>query len=367
MSRFSIASSSFIAALLGATSLLAQQNNVGQPSAGPGAAAGQTVQVPIMSPNAAVQAGVAQVVPQAPFEPLDARESQYLDQVLSVWEQRTAMVTRFQCEFTRWEYDPGRHPTAPVTIASGVIKFSKPDKGMFRVDDMQSVADKSPNPQYQVNPRRPHGEYWICDGNWVHNMDRNEKKAIRTELPPEMRGNQIHLSPLPFLFGVKAAEIKQRYWVRTIQPPQGNNDVWIEAWPKRPDDAGNYSRVQVVLDRADVLPKAMFVFLPHWSPEKKHREIYEFKNRDLMDGILDKVKEKIFMQEFISTKLDADWQVLEEPWIPQQADQPQAAIQPGAGNPAFGQQPGVGQPPLNQPGNNPPGRVASPAGGATIR
>lgn len=275
-----------------------------------------TVQIPIMTPGAAVEAGYAQTARVQPFPELTDDERQFLDDVLNVWEQRTAVVNQFQCDFKRWQYDPNQHATAPVTIASGIIKFSKPDKGLLRVDELRSVTDNtSPTPQYQTNPRREFGEYWICDGSWVHDLDRNEKKAVRRQLPPEMRGNQIHHSPLPFLFGVKADEIKQRYFVRTVTPPAGNNDVWVEAWPKRPDDAGNYSRVQIVLDRVDVLPKTMIVFMPNWTADKKHREVYEFENRDLVDGLLNKVKQHLFNQDFISTRLGGDWEVTEVPWI----------------------------------------------------
>jgi TIGR03009 family protein len=289
----------------------------------------QLITVPLVTAEAAINQGLAQpaaaAVPQQPFPPLDAKRQQFLDQVLDVWEKRSAQVNQFQCEFKRWEFD---HTEQPVSIASGIIKFAKPDKGLFRVDKLESKTG-DPKEPYKVNPREPFGDYWICDGAWVHNLDRNLKKAVRTQLPPEMQGEQIHLSPLPFLFGVKANEIKQRYFVRTIDPPEGNNDVWIEAWPKRPDDIGNYSRVQVVLDRTDVLPKAMFIFLPQWTPEKRHREVFEFTNRDLMGGLLNKVKQDLLMQEFISTKLGSDWDVLEEPWIP---DEQRAALN-AAGNP----------------------------------
>ena len=276
-----------------------------------------TVQIPIVSPQAAVAAGYAQAARVQPFPELTPAEQQYVDQVLAVWEQRTATIKQFQCNFKRWQYDPNQHPTAPVTIAAGVIKYSKPDKGLLRVDEIRSVtSNTAEQPEYLPNPKRQHGDYWICDGVWVHNLDRNEKKAVRTQLPPEMRGENIPLSPLPFIFGVKAAEVKVRYFVRAVPPPQGNNDVWIEAWPKRADDAGNYSRVQIVLDRADTLPRTMIVFLPNWEPEKKHREVYEFENRKQMDGFLNQVKQQLFnMQEFIPTKLGSDWTVIEEPWI----------------------------------------------------
>ncbi len=325
-----------ICALWG-TSASAQTPAGGQ---SPGAAADGQRRVPIqvMNMQQAVQAGVAQVA-AAPFEPLTEVQQQYLDQVLDVWEKRTAEVQRYQCEFTRWEYEPTMHPTAPTRIAKGVLKFAAPDKGLFRVDESETIVDKSPNPKYAVNPEQRFGEYWICDGEWIHDLDRNQEKATKTQLPPELRGKQIYLSPLPFLFGVKASEIKQRYWVRTVAPPEGSEDVWVEAFPKSADDSGNYSRVQVVLDRSTCLPTALIVFLPNWRPGQEHREIYQFSKQVTNWSFLNILKQKLFLQEFIPTKLPSSWRVIVQPYIP-----PQNAAPNGA-NP----QQRVAVPPARQP------------------
>ena len=162
-----------------------------------------------------------------------------------------------------------------------------------------------------------------------------------------MRGNQIHLSPLPFLFGVKAQEIKERYWVRPIAPPAGSRDVVLETFPKRPDDAGNYSRVQIVLDATDVLPKTLVVFLPNFRPDQPHREVYEFTDRDKDWNMLDQMKDKLFREEFIPKTLPKDWEIVVEPYLaPQAKGQPVAGTQPGMqpnAQPGAQQQPGTQQ------------------------
>jgi TIGR03009 family protein len=277
-----------------------------------------------MSAEQAVQAGVAQVA-QQPFPPLDATKQQFLDSVLQVWEQRTADVQRYQCNFVRFQYDPTIDPNNPATVDKGILKFAAPDKGLFRIDERQSISKKGAQPEYL--PSKQQGEYWICDGEYVHILDRNEEKATKIQLPPQMRGQAIYRSPLPFLFGVKADEVKQRYWIQPVNPPQGSSDVWLEAYPKRADDEGNYSRVQVVLDRTDVLPKALIVFLPNFRAEQPHREIYEFNERQTDWSFLNALKQKLFMEEFIPTKLPSSWQVIVEPYI-----EPQDPAQPAPAN-----------------------------------
>lgn len=276
----------------------------------------------VNQPDAANQ----QVVPivEPPFPALDKDSQNYLDRVLQVWEKSTSQINTFECKFKRWVYNPNAHETHPESISEGEIRYKNPDKGSFKENSRFVLAGtkQDGSPDYKVNPRLEHGDWWVCDGEWVHQLDRNEKKSIQTQLPPNLRGNNIPLSPLPFLFGVKADEVKQRYFVRPIAPPQGNNDVWLEAWPRRSDDAGNYSRVQIVLDRSDNLPKGMFLFLPNWSPQAKHRELYEFSGKQV-NGVLDLLKQKVFMQSFIDTKVGSDWEVIKEPWVPP-TDQPAA-------------------------------------------
>lgn len=302
--------------------LLQQQQSAAQPQQGQG----QPVK-----PN------VVQNAPTQPFQALEPAHQQYLDKVLDVWEQRTAAVERYRCDFRRYEMDPGVDQANAKSVAEGSLKFMQPDKGLFRVDKLAFHAglDENKAPKYRENERQKFGEYWICDGEYVHILDRNEKKATKVQLPPEMRGQQIYLSPLPFLFGVKAAEIKTRYWIRPIIPaPQGSTDVWLEAWPKRLDDAGNYSRVQIVLDRTDVLPKALIVLLPHWTPEQPHKEIYEFSNREVNWSLLDRIRDLgMFKEEFIPTTLPKDWTVVVQPYeeAPQQAGQLQDPAAPTNG------------------------------------
>ncbi len=299
----------------------------------------QQQQIQIMDAQQAVAAGLARVAEQ-PFDPLSAQEQQYLDAVLSVWEKKTASIKRYECKFTRYHFDLTMHPTKPSSIATGSIKFMAPDKGLFEVSEVKTVTSKDAEPEYRTDPNRPYGEHWVCDGNWVHIIDRNEKKAVRKELPPDMRGAAIYNSPLPFLFGVKAEEIKQRYWVRPLPQQPGDDSVWLEAWPKRADDAGNYSRVQVRLSREDTLPSAIVVLLPNWRPAQQFREIYEFTERNTTQNLWDAVKENVFRQQFIPTKLPSDWNVIEEPWIPpQQVAQPAPNAAGGAAQQRMAQPP----------------------------
>lgn len=315
------------------------------------AAQGKEVPTLVMTAETAIAAGAAQAqgqaqaqaqaaIAQAPFAPLNQQQTEYLDKVLQIWEQSTGKITRYECKVTRWQYDTTVDAQHPANVDTGVLKYAKPDKGLYRIDKRESIAKKGPNPEYRVSQKFA-DDYWICDGEYLHIRDRNEKQELKKQLPPDQRGNGIHNSPLPFLFGVKAAEIKQRYWIRPLPPQAGSSDVWLEAWPKLLDDAGSYSRVQVILDAKEVLPKGLIVFLPNWTAQAPNRDVLEFSDRK-NHGMLDAIKNGIFMQEFIDLDPPSDWKVIVEPYT-----DPQEAGQPGQGSP--NSTPRVAQPPAAQP------------------
>jgi TIGR03009 family protein len=276
----------------------------------------------------AIAAGHAKVA-SAPWPPLSAQDQQFVNAVLQVWEKRTADIKRYTCSVQRWQFNPAHFDNGHFTHGVGTLKFEDPGMAEYKIEKIATLIKKSP-PEYAVDPDEEHGEHWICDGRWIHILDQNEKKALRIELPPEYRDNKVFQSPLPFVFGVKADEMMQRYWIRSIPVQDKPNEVWLEVVPKRADDAGNYSRVQVVLDRKDTLPKAMIVFMPNWTAENPVREIYQFDNRSV-NPVLDSLRANLFRQSFIATKLGKEWTVEEKPYIPPEARQQVANPQtPGA-------------------------------------
>lgn len=316
--------------------LLAQANPNPPPAAGAGAA---------------LNAGAAQApaLAQPPFAPLSPELEKYTRDILTYWQQATSKIDRFSCNFKRWQYDPAKtNADFHYTASTGILRYQSPDKGLYKVEHLASYTGKGADsaPQYKEFPNI-FGEWWICDGKSVLEYDRNEKIVSQYELPPTMRGMQIVDSPLPFVFGVDAQKLQQRYWLRPVQPPPDATGkpredlIVLEAYPKRMDDAINYSRVQIFLDRKQFLPSAIILFLPNWSPDFPAREHYEFTDRDTHASMADKFRE-MFAESFIPMQPPKDWKVVTRPFEPEAG---------AAGNGAPGALPGAG---------GVPGRVAQP-------
>ena len=309
-----------------------------------------------------------QVIQQRPFPELTAQEQQTIDQILAYWEQETAKIERFSCEFSRWEFDsqaPGVQEMArqlgrgDVTVAAsrGVVRFQKPDRGLFKSEvytKMTGQLTKDKQVELKVDPNNS-GEWVVCDGNFVWDYDRKEKIRTKLELPPEMQGLGIMNSPLPFLFGVKADEIKARYWVRAISPGTQNgrpvdNKYAVEAFPKYPVDAVNYHHVQIVLDREMFLPELMVLYMPEWSDQavnangvviepRDKRMVYQFANRQTNANIFQKLSESIFQRDFIPVDPGAGWKTNEIPYLPAQQPQGPRTANQNSPNGPLGAQP----------------------------
>jgi TIGR03009 family protein len=266
-----------------------------------------------MAPGTGPARGATALAPMAPtWIPLTPTHQAYLEQILAYWEQKSSQTDRYRCTFKRWEYDPVFGPKDTFKIYSeGVIKYSSPDKGLFRVDKLleyQAPKESGGPPTYEA-PREQTGSYdhWICDGTYIYQFDQAQKKLVQNELPPEVRGQAIARGPLPFLFNAKAEDIKQRFWLQVITPNNVQGEYWLEAVPKTQEDAASFKMIHVIIDEADYLPKAMVLFDTSYVPgSRPSRTTFQFNDREVNFSILAE-QLNLFHREFYEPKLPAGW------------------------------------------------------------
>ncbi|MDA8043524.1 MAG: TIGR03009 domain-containing protein, partial [Pirellulales bacterium] len=212
------------------------------------------------------------------------------DRLLIGWESRNAKVTTWSCTFYKWEYNAWSPADASgerlaFSESTGEIKYAAPDKGLFRVkSSKQWNAEKR---KYDARPSNS-GEHWVCNGTSIYEFRHSERQLRETKLPPEMRGRAISEGPLPFVFGAKADTLKKRYSMRIITPPSVTDQIWLEALPKFQVDAANFSKVELILRAADLMPFAIQVF----KPGGQDRDVYQFDPRtSLIDRGLDLIRD----------------------------------------------------------------------------
>jgi TIGR03009 family protein len=250
---------------------------VAQSAIAPGAAA----TVPSAASGAPVdpraQAPAAVQPPAPPFQLTEVQQQQ-VTQILQMWENESAKVQTFNSDFERWEYDAvfGPGSEKPLIKCSGQVSFSKPDKGSLKVEEIKRWTKTNPQDTAADAPGdwvpQPHevGEHWVCDGKAVYEYNHRDKQLVVTPIPPHMQGAAIADGPLPFLFGAKAADLMNRYWIKEEQ--SNAVQIWLRAYPRRQTDAANYDSVDVMLDRKTMQPTHIQVNLP--GGQQKH--MYSF-------------------------------------------------------------------------------------------
>jgi TIGR03009 family protein len=262
-----------------------------------------------------------------PFPALSANAQAQLQKVLNNWEQQSQGTKTLECTFTRWHYDMFAAPKGiHATRADGEIKYAEPDKGLFRVDRLVFFAGFGPDqkPIFKPQPGQ-YGEYWVCNGKQLIEFDRDKEECRIQDLPPEMQGQKIFNSPLPFVFNLDAEQIQERYWVRLVEPPDATI-VLVEAWPRRQEDRAQYKLVQIALDAGTYLPRALLMYAPNFNmktaPKWDHYEFQDVKRNAIGAGI------QKFLGNFIPQRPPADWKILRDTFTPPADAVPQRAAAP---------------------------------------
>lgn len=249
---------------------------------------------------------VAQQGPQTPqWLPLAPDHEKYLNEILNYWEHKTSSISRYRCDFERYEYEVGRYAKFPKTYTTGKIQYEAPDKGLFQAEVIKHrTPPKQPGgvPGMQVQVDGPR-EHWIYDGTSIFEFNYLLKQIIRRPLPPNMKGKQIAEGPLPFMFGAKVEQIKRRFWLRVITPPDKKGEYWLEGIPRTLQDSQNFSAMTIVISEKDFLPQAMLMLHPN-----KARTNYLFNRRDT-----DWIKNVFARNPFVPALPARDWKKFDAP------------------------------------------------------
>ena len=217
----------------------------------------------LRSPQPAAQEPRPQPPPSPPFV-LSPQEEAELDRVLNLWEERNRDIKTFDCRFKRWIYDVVfGPPNQPKFVDLGVIKYAKPDRGLFRIDSTEKDGK-------EVGIDDARAEHWVSDGKSIFIYSPGKKQLIEQQLPPALQGKAIADGPLPFVFGAEAKKLKERYWIRLL--PSQKDQLLLEAFPRHQQDAANFHHAQFIITADKMEPYALNLV----QPNGKDHTAYQF-------------------------------------------------------------------------------------------
>ncbi len=193
---------------------------------------------------------------------LSPQEADNLNRLLADWEKRNKEIHVLESKFYRWKYDAvfgnGQQPPPD----EGELKFSAPDKGMMKIEAKDPAQS----------------EQWLCDGKSIYQFDYKQRLVTEYVMPLELQGKGIGDGPLPFVFGVEAEKLKQRYFMRIITPPDVKDAVWLEAFPRYQQQAAEFSKVQVILQISGTTKALLPFAIQIYSPNGKDRIVYQLQD-----------------------------------------------------------------------------------------
>jgi TIGR03009 family protein len=220
-----------------------------------------------------------------------------LENLLNAWEKKSQGVQRLNGNFRLYTYD---EVFQSETRAVGKFWYQSPDKGRmdFEPADLVRVAkDKAgkpinpgkvgPNGQPYEVKKRDH-EIWNCNGNEILQIFLEKKEYNRIAIPQQYQGESIKESPLPFLFGLKKDEAKERYLMQ-LGPLNGRVPngykvpcIHVIAYPLREQDSREWSKAEVLLDSQTFLPQSIQTI----DPAGTSQSVYAFSEVEVNAGWL---------------------------------------------------------------------------------
>ena len=198
------------------------------------------------SPVKPAAGGGEPVLPAAPV--LNAANQKALDHFLKLWEERMTGITGLdaKCAMTTVAKEDGQEIKRVVT---GDAQLMKPNYARLFLKD----------PQDPGNTKRV--MHMVSDGKILWDYKYAKKVAVVQKLPEN--GIADH-TLMTFLFGMKAAQIKERYHlsVDTADPKKYNdNYIHITILPKTRADYQEFAKAELVLWKNNKDPQRSDVWM----------------------------------------------------------------------------------------------------------
>ncbi len=209
-------------------------------------------------------------LPRPAAEPLRIQKlSPELEQILKEWERHTAKIQKLEGDTRYREIDK---TFSKEFRAEGKFAFEAPDRGNYELrpvkiakGEVSAVKDDDKIP-YELKPKD--AERWVCTGSQIIQINEAQKTYDLVEIPEERRGDRIIDAPLPFLFGMKAEQAKQRYQIELAK--QTDQDIVLQLRPNWSGDAANWSKATVVISKSNYLPREVRLIAPGGTSMRVH-------------------------------------------------------------------------------------------------
>lgn len=285
-------------------SRLADEPQAGEVSAGGSEATTSDEQQP-GSAGAIIEMKGRPAARRAP--PMTAEQEQELDTYLQQWSEASGRIFRMEGDIWKHTYD---QTFETEQLSQGSFAYEQPDRGKVSLTSTRATPQMLQRRASDVAEAQQAGrsspiklkkngepydltdgedEEWWCDGRRIFQLQPQKKEAYVTTIPPQMQGQNIMDSPLPFLFGMPPEKARRRFEIGFNQSKSPGPDatrLHLVIYPNLPQDAGAWHHANVMLDPKTWLPIAVQMY----DPAESTVTVYRFEKLQ--------VNQKSFIRNF---------------------------------------------------------------------
>lgn len=197
------------------------------------------------------------------YPPLSEKAQKYVDGYLGAWEKRMQGIEALEMKLRLTEVE-GKDQT----VYNGEATIMRPN---FAKMFLRQTDDPTNSKRWR---------HFIADGQYLWDYQYKSKVAKVAKLPKDNIGDNTLLS---FMFGMKADDIKKRYYI-SFDPENPekftDNFIFLTIYPKSPADMQEFAKAELVLWKNNKDPKyADYWMLPArlwFQNTNKNQIMWEF-------------------------------------------------------------------------------------------
>ncbi|MHB1422145.1 MAG: TIGR03009 domain-containing protein [Gemmataceae bacterium] len=183
---------------------------------------------------------------QTPATPPAAADNRALDEHLAKWEGAMKKVETLGAQLTRIDKDPNFDDVKKLT---GVAYYMRAGAG----PSAQNLALL----EMKLEGQKEAKEKFICTGTYIYQFLPEQKEIRYYELPKPKPGQAPEDNTLlSLLFGMKAADAKQRYELKLVK--EDTYYIYVDIAPRSPTDRADFQRARMVLNKTTYLPRQLW-------------------------------------------------------------------------------------------------------------
>ena len=184
----------------------------------------------------------AQTLPPTP----PAQAPSQLDNYLLRWEQEMQKVQTLQAQLARIEKDTAFNKTQRYV---GFAQYMKDVSGQ----NVLNLATLEMRPETKPNEI---AEKFICTGTHLYQFNPAQQEVKQFEMPKPKPGQVAQDNVMAFMFGMRAADAKQRYDMKLAKEDQYY--IYIDIQPRFPADKADFQFARIVLNKDSFLPRQLW-------------------------------------------------------------------------------------------------------------